>query len=46
MGKDLKMKVLEVVGTCTSMGVTIEGLDSKAARTEILAGKFDQQLTE
>ena len=40
------MKVLEVVGTCTSMGVTIEGLDSKAARTEILAGKFDQQLTE
>ncbi len=46
MGKDLKMKVLEVVGTCTSMGVTIEGLDSKVARTEILAGKFDQQLTE
>lgn len=46
MGKDLKMKVLEVVGTCTSMGVTIEGMDSKAARTEILAGKFDQQLTE
>jgi len=46
MGKDLKMKVLEVVGTCTSMGVTIEGMDSKVARTEILAGKFDQQLTE
>ncbi len=46
MGKDLKMKVLEVVGTCTSMGVTIEGMDSKVARSEILAGKFDQQLTE
>jgi large subunit ribosomal protein L11 len=44
MGKDLKMKVLEVVGTCTSMGVTIEGLEPKAARAEILAGKFDQQL--
>lgn len=46
MGKNLKMKVLEVVGTCTSMGVTIEGMDSKVARSEILAGKFDQQLTE
>lgn len=44
MGKDLKMKVLEVVGTCTSMGVTIEGMEPKVARTEILAGKFDQQL--
>ena len=41
MGKDLKMKVLEVVGTCTSMGVTIEGMEPKVARTEILAGKFD-----
>lgn len=46
MGKDLKMKVLEVVGTCTSMGVTIEGMDSKTARTEILGGKFDQQLAQ
>jgi len=46
MGKDLKMKVLEVVGTCTSMGVTIEGLEPKVARTEILAGKFDQQLAQ
>ena len=44
MGKDLKMRVLEVVGTCTSMGVTIEGMEPKAARNEILAGKFDQQL--
>ena len=42
MGKDLKMRVLEVVGTCTSMGVTIEGMEPKVARTEILAGKFDQ----
>ena len=46
MGKDLKMKVLEVVGTCTSMGVTIEGMEPKVARTEILAGKFDQQLAQ
>jgi large subunit ribosomal protein L11 len=46
MGKDLKMRVLEVVGTCTSMGVTIEGMEPKAARNEILAGKFDQQLAK
>jgi large subunit ribosomal protein L11 len=46
MGKDLKMKVLEVVGTCTSMGVTIEGFEPKVARTEILGGKFDQQLAQ
>ena len=46
MGKDLKMRVMEVVGTCTSMGVTIEGMEPKAARNEILAGKFDQQLAK
>jgi large subunit ribosomal protein L11 len=46
MGKDLKMRVLEVVGTCTSMGVTIEGMEPKAARNEILAGKFDQQFAK
>jgi len=46
MGKDLKMKVLEIVGTCTSMGVTIEGMEPKAARNEILAGKFDQKLAK
>ncbi len=46
MGKDLKMKVLEVIGTCTSMGATIEGMEPKAARDAILAGKFDQQLAK
>lgn len=46
MGKDLKMRVLEVVGTCTSIGVTIEGMEPKTARSEILAGKFDQQLVQ
>lgn len=46
MGKDLKRQVLEVVGTCTSMGVTIEGQDSKAVRADILAGKFDSSFAE
>lgn len=42
MGKDLKYQALEVIGTCTSMGVTIEGQDSKTIRADVLAGKFDQ----
>lgn len=42
MGKDLKMRVLEVVGTCTSMGVTIDGQEPKAFREAVLAGKYDQ----
>lgn len=46
MGKDLKRQVLEVVGTCTSMGVTIEGQEPKAVRAEILAGKYDQAFAE
>ncbi|KQM12513.1 50S ribosomal protein L11 [Methanomassiliicoccales archaeon RumEn M1] len=42
MGKDLKHQALEVIGTCTSMGVTVEGQDSRAIRADIMAGKFDQ----
>jgi len=42
MGKDLKKQVLEIIGTCTSMGVTIEGKDPKAIRADILAGNYDQ----
>ncbi len=44
LGKDLKHQVLEVVGTCTSMGVTIEGKEPKDIRSEILGGKYDQFL--
>lgn len=42
MGKDLKNQVLEIIGTCTSMGVTIEGKEPKAIRADILAGNYDQ----
>jgi len=34
--------VLEVIGTCTSMGVTIEGQEPKAIRAEVLSGKYDK----
>ena len=46
MGKDLKMRLLEVVGTCTSMGVTIEGQEPKAFREAVLAGKYDQSFAQ
>ncbi|WP_026069059.1 50S ribosomal protein L11 [Methanomassiliicoccus luminyensis] len=46
MGKDLKMRVLEVAGTCTSMGVTIDGQEPKVFREAVLAGKYDQSFAQ
>ena len=43
-GTSLKVRVLEVVGTCVSMGVTVEGKPAKEASKEIRAGKFDKAL--
>jgi len=42
--KTLKARVLEVVGTCVSMGVTVDGKPAKDAAKEIRAGRFDKQL--
>src|SRR2546422_11198767 len=42
--KTLKARVLEVVGTCVSMGVTVEGKPAKEFSKEIQAGKYDKQL--
>ena len=44
LAKSLKARVLEVVGTCVSMGVTIEGRSAKEFSAEIEAGKHDRQL--
>jgi large subunit ribosomal protein L11 len=43
-GKTLKARVLEVVGTCVSMGVSVDGRRAKDVSKEIRAGKFDRQL--
>jgi large subunit ribosomal protein L11 len=45
LAKTLKARALEVVGTCVSMGVTVEGKPAKEFSKEIQAGKFDKQLT-
>ncbi len=46
LGATLKAKVKEVVGTCSSMGVTVEGRVAKEMSKAIAAGEFDAQLKE
>lgn len=46
MGKDLKQKVKEIMGTCQSMGVTIEGMKAPEAIKAVNEGKFDDKLKE
>jgi large subunit ribosomal protein L11 len=40
LGKDKKSRFREVVGTCVSMGVTVDGKDPKVVMKEIDAGAY------
>ncbi len=40
-GKDEKMRVKEILGTCRSMGITIEGKKSSEIISAINAGEYD-----
>ena len=42
--KSLKAGVSEVLGTCLSMGATVDGRDPRAVRKDLKAGKFDSLL--
>jgi large subunit ribosomal protein L11 len=44
LGKDLKQMVKEIVGTCQSMGIYVEGKHAPDAIAEINAGKFDAEI--
>ncbi len=44
MGKDLKMRALEVIGVCVSSGINVEGKDAKVMQKEIKEGKWDAKL--
>jgi len=44
--KDLKGVALEIIGSCVSMGVTVEGRDPREVRDEIREGKWDGLLRE
>jgi len=44
MAKDLKAAVKEVLGTCVSMGVTIDGREAREVQREIDEGKHEEEL--
>ena len=46
LAKNLKLAVKEVLGSCVSMGVTVEGKDPREVQKEIDEGKFDETLKE
>ncbi len=46
LGKDLKQKIKEIIGTCRSMGVNVEGEEPSEAINQINSGKFDKEIKE
>ncbi len=46
LAKSLKKAVKEVVGTCVSMGIYVEGEDPRDVVKEIEDGKYDEELQE
>lgn len=44
LAKDLKAAVKEVLGTCLSLGVTVEGRDIREIIKEINEGKWDEKI--
>ena len=46
LAKTLKGAAKEVMGTCVSMGVTVEGKDPREVQKEVDEGKFDDMLKE
>lgn len=46
LAKTLKAQVMEIIGTCISLGVTVEGKPPKEVQAEIKEGKWDKRLKE
>ncbi|MBI4812917.1 MAG: 50S ribosomal protein L11 [Methanobacterium sp.] len=46
LSADYKHATKEVVGTCVSMGITVEGKDPREVQKEISQGVYDKQLVE
>ena len=44
LGKDTKQKVKEIVGTCDSMGILVEGKQGRATIKDINAGVYDTKI--
>ncbi|MCD6468404.1 MAG: 50S ribosomal protein L11 [Thermoplasmata archaeon] len=45
LGANLKKKVKEIVGSCQSVGVTVEGKPAKEMQKEIDEGKYDAKFS-
>lgn len=45
-GKTPKARAKQVIGTCVSLGVTVEGKNAKDAITDVDAGTYDSQLKD
>jgi len=43
---DLKSAVKEVLGTCLSLGITVEGKDPREVQRAVSSGEYDQMLSE
>ena len=46
LANDYKMGVKEVMGTCVSMGITVDGKDPREAQKDVDAGEYDDILLE
>lgn len=46
LGADFKMKVKEIIGTCLTMGITVENRDPREVQKGIDAGKYDSKFNE
>ena len=46
LGKSLKEKVKEIMGTCNSMGILVEGKPAVEAIKEVNEGKYDKEIKE
>jgi len=44
MGKTLKKKAKEILGSCFSMGVTVDGKDARDVEKEVEQGAYDKAL--
>jgi large subunit ribosomal protein L11 len=44
LGKTLKQKVKEVIGSCVSAGILVQGVEAKKATELVNAGKFDEEI--
>ena len=46
LANDYKAGVKEVMGTCVSMGLSVDGKDPREAQKDVDAGKYDDVLVE